>query len=94
MAANSSLRPLLPSFFASFAFTSINMSQSEQKRRQSDFAASLDKKFMYLDRPHFSGFLAYSNISPLDSGFEKLWVRMPDSPYTCEQKANPQRKSY
>ena len=43
------------------------------------------------DRPHDSGFITYSKISSLESGFRKLRIRMPDSPDTCERKPDPQR---
>ena len=42
--------------------------------------------------PDFSRFVAYSKISTLESGFQKLRIRMPDSPDTCGRKPNPQRK--
>ena len=31
-----------------------------------------------------SGFIAYSKISTLESGFKKLQIRMADSPDTCD----------
>ena len=34
--------------------------------------------------PRDSGFIAYSKISTLESGFKKLQIRMADSPDTCE----------
>ena len=47
------------------------------------------------DRPHDSGFITYSKISSLESGFRKLRIRLlPDSPDTCERKPDPQRKRF
>ena len=34
--------------------------------------------------PRDSGFIAYSKISTLESGFKKLQIRMADSPDTCD----------
>ena len=43
--------------------------------------------------PHDSGFIAYSKISTLESGFKKLRTRIADSPDTCGRKLYPERKS-
>ena len=46
------------------------------------------------ERPHDSGFITYSKISSLESGFRKLRIRLlQDSPDTCGRKPDPQRKS-
>ena len=51
------------------------------------------KKHIRIQRPHDFGFIAYSNISTLENGFKKLWIRMPDSSDTCGRKPYLKRKS-
>ena len=52
-------------------------------------AAKIDRlrhrmKNIRIYHPRDSGFIAYSKISTLESGFKKLQIRMADSPDTCD----------
>ena len=58
-----------------------------------DLVTSPDKKNIRILHPHDSGFIAYSKISTLESGFKKLRTRIADSQDTCGQKLYPERKS-
>ena len=44
----------------------------------SEFVTSSDLKISGFDRRHDSKFFPYSKISTLESGFKKLWIRIPD----------------
>ena len=58
-------------------------------KTRSEFVTSSDLKVSVFDCPHDSKFFVYSKLSNLESGFKKLWIRMPDS----YGQANRQRKS-
>ena len=52
------------------------------------------KKNVRIQRPHDSGFIAYSKNSTLESGFKELRSCKPDSPDTCGRKPYLGRKSW
>ena len=60
-------------------------------KTRANFVTSSDSKVYGFDRiwrPHDIGFMSYSEVSALESGFKSVRIRVPDSLDTCGRGLN------